>query len=165
MTLIKTKPLSPFKACKPLLLVIGLVAIINAMMSGVGHVSAEEVRVEVLRRGDGPAVTKNHKYRSMVTLYIEGESGEKTPSGWSTRKEDGAARDSPFVFQPGVNLIEGWTQGVLQMKEGDRSLLHVPSKLGYGSRPMGSKGGSFYIPANSNLLFDIEIMGKESQTS
>jgi FKBP-type peptidyl-prolyl cis-trans isomerase len=98
----------------------------------------------------------------MVTLYIENVDKSRTPSGWSTRKEDGAAIDNPFVFSPGVNLIEGWTQGVLQMKEGERALLHVPSSLGYGARSMGSpNGGGFYIPPNSDLLFDIEILGKK----
>lgn len=39
---------------------------------------------------------------SHVTLYIENADGSKTPSGWSTRVSDGADKDSPFAFQPGV---------------------------------------------------------------
>ena len=78
--------------------------------------------------------------------------------------EDGAAVDQPFEFQPGVGLIQGWTDGVLQMNIGERAYLHVPSALGYGSNPMGSQGGAFYIPANSNLLFDIEILGIVGET-
>ena len=81
-----------------------------------------------------------------------------------TTAEDGAAVDQPFEFQPGVGLIQGWTDGVLQMNIGERAYLHVPSKLGYGSNPMGSPGGAFYIPANSNLLFDIEILGIVGET-
>ena len=121
-----------------------------------------KVVVESLSKRDGPSVpvTKEHRYRSDVTLYIEEEGGKRTPSGWSTRVEDGAAKEEPFAFQPGVQLIEGWSIGVLQMEEGERALLHVPSSLGYGSRPMGSKGGAFFIPADSNLLFDIKILGK-----
>jgi FKBP-type peptidyl-prolyl cis-trans isomerase len=46
------------------------------------------------------------------------------------------------------------------MREGERALMHVPSALGYGSKEMGSKGGAWYIPANSDLLFDIKIVGK-----
>mmetsp|Transcript_16103 Transcript_16103/g.16109 ORF Transcript_16103/g.16109 Transcript_16103/m.16109 type:complete len:148 (+) Transcript_16103:184-627(+) len=121
---------------------------------------ADEVVVNILTKGDGPPVTKDYRYRSMVTLYIEGDDGKKKPSGWSTRKEDGADADKPFEFQPGVGLIQGWTAGVLQMVEGERSLLHVPSSLGYGDKEMGSEGGAFYIPGDSNLLFDIEILGK-----
>ena len=75
---------------------------------------------------------------------------------------DGAPQDQPFSFQPGVGLIEGWTEGVLKMNEGERSWLSVPSAKGYGERAMGSPGGAgFYIPANSDLLFDIEILRKE----
>jgi len=122
---------------------------------------SQQVVVETITpavEGSAP-VTRLSKYRSMVTLYIENEDLTKTPSGWSTRVSDGAKVDSPFEFQPGVGLIEGWTQGVLEMKEGERAWLHVPSALGYGGRPMGSPGGAFYIPASSNLLFDIEILG------
>ncbi len=36
----------------------------------------------------------------------------------------------PFSFQPGRNLIKGWTDGVLQMREGERALIHVPPQLG-----------------------------------
>ena len=123
-----------------------------------------DVTVDVINAGSGPQVTRDHRYSSHVTLYIKNTDGSKTPSGWSTRKSDGAQVDQPFSFQPGVNLIEGWTEGVLKMKEGERSWLSVPSEKGYGGQAMGSPngGGGFYIPAHSNLLFDIEILGKES---
>eukprot|EP00970_Alexandrium_tamarense_P004449 scaffold754_cov209-Alexandrium_tamarense.AAC.5 len=55
---------------------------------------------------------------------------------------DGAPQDQPFSFQPGVGLIEGWTEGVLKMNEGERSWLSVPSAKGYGERAMGSPGGA-----------------------
>jgi len=111
----------------------------------------------------GADVVKSHKYESQVTLYIEGADGELTPSGWSTRKEEGG-NGKPFAFQPGKGLIAGWTEGVLQMKEGERAKIHVPADLGYGSKAMGSPGSAWYIPANSNLLFDIQILGKEGHS-
>ena len=128
----------------------------------IAAVSAGEVVVESISKTDGPsvAVTEEHRYLSDVTLYIENDDGSQTPSGWSTRVADGAQEERPFAFQPGVNLIKGWTIGVLQMEEGERALLHVPSELGYGPKKMGSPGGAFYIPANSNLLFDLKILGK-----
>lgn len=45
------------------------------------------------------------------------------------------------------------------MKEGERAVLHVPPSKGYGAQSQGSKGGGWYIPGNSNLHFDIEILG------
>lgn len=135
--------------------------LITLFVSWIGVATAQngKVVVETISAGSGPAVDASQKYASMVTLYIENADGSKTPSGWSTRQADGAAADSPFEFQPGVGLIQGWTEGVLQMNIGQRAWLHVPADKGYGSRPMGSPGGAFYIPANSNLLFDIEILG------
>lgn len=67
-------------------------------------------------------------------------------------------QDEPFRFSPGVNLIEGWTEGVLEMSVGERAQLHIPSAKGYGARAMGSQNGPFFIPANSDLMFDIEIL-------
>ena len=125
--------------------------------------NTNEVTVTIIQPGNGPQVTKAHRYSSHVTLYIQNTDGTKTPSGWSTRKSDGATSDQPFAFQPGVGLISGWTEGVLKMKEGERSWLSVPSEKGYGGQEMGRPGsaGGFYIPAHSNLLFDIEILGRE----
>lgn len=138
------------------LFILQLIVVLIVVAAG----AADAVVVDVTKPSNGPRVTADHRYKSMVTLYIENDDGGKTPSGWSTRKEHGAAADAPFEFQPGRNLIVGWSEGVLQMNEGERALLHIPSEKGYGGNPMGSKGGAFYIPANSNLLFDIEIMGK-----
>ena len=128
-------------------------------------VSSSSTKVDKQRTNPAtPAVQRGYRYSSHVTLYIENkDDGSKTKSGWSTRQEDGADKDTPFVFEPGVNLIEGWTEGVLQMNEGERANLHVPPELGYGSRPMGNPNGPFWIPANSHLLFDIEILGKEGE--
>eukprot|EP01123_Difflugia_compressa_P015923 TRINITY_DN9326_c0_g1_i1.p1 TRINITY_DN9326_c0_g1~~TRINITY_DN9326_c0_g1_i1.p1 ORF type:complete len:142 (+),score=41.94 TRINITY_DN9326_c0_g1_i1:54-428(+) len=119
---------------------------------------AAQVRKEVVKEGSGPQVTKGKKYSAEVTLYIEDlSSGKLTPSGWSTRADNDQPLGNPFQFSPGVNLIEGWTQGALQMKVGERARIHVPPSLGYGSQTMGSPKGPWYIPANSNLCFDLEI--------
>lgn len=110
------------------------------------------VRKDLVKEGAGPAVVKGKTYRSEVTLYIENADGSKTPAGWST-KDSG-----PFDFEPGKNLIEGWTQGALMMKVGERSMIHVPHHLGYGAKPQGQQGKGWYIPGSSNLLFDLEIV-------
>ena len=117
-----------------------------------------DVRVEIKKaEPNGAPVTTAQRYRAQVTLYIEGKDGSLKPSGWSTRKEHGAD-DKPFEFQPGKNLIEGWSRGVLQMKQGERALLHVPAALGYKDQAVGQPGGTFYVPANADLCFDIEVL-------
>ncbi|KAL7524692.1 hypothetical protein ACHAWF_001047, partial [Thalassiosira exigua] len=149
---------SPF-----LIIMIQTIFLITVLLSAFAISLAKDVAVVVQSPSDGPPVTRSNRYQSHVTLYIQNSDGSKTPSGWSTRQSDGAAKDSPFEFQPGVGLIEGWTEGVLKMKEGERSWISIPSEKGYGAQEMGSPSGAgFYIPANSDLLFDIEILEKDA---
>ena len=42
-------------------------------------------------------------------------------------------------------------------------LVHVALQ-GYGTSAQGTKGGAWYLPAKSNLLFDIEIVGKAGKS-
>jgi hypothetical protein len=103
-------------------------------------VSAMSVKVEIIEAfASNAKVTTASAYDAQVTLSIENADGSLTPSGWSTRKESGGD-DKPFSFTPGQNLIQGWTEGVLQMREGERAKIHVPSAKGYGASPMGQKG-------------------------
>jgi FKBP-type peptidyl-prolyl cis-trans isomerase 2 len=109
------------------------------------------VRVELLsERPLNAKVSGKHAYDAQVTLFIEEADGSTTPSGWSTRKE-GGGDGRPFSFTPGQGLIEGWTEGVLKMREGERAKIHVPSEKGYGGAPQGQKGGGWYIPASALL--------------
>jgi peptidylprolyl isomerase len=58
----------------------------------------------------------------------------------------------PIVF--GLNqVIEGWTKGVPGMKVGGRRRLVIPAAQAYGA-----SSPSPNIPANSDLVFDIELV-------
>ena len=56
------------------------------------------------------------------------------------------------VFTAG-STTKGFDEGLLLMRQGDRKLLLVPSRLAYG--PGGSAGS---IPPDSALMFDVEIL-------
>lgn len=109
------------------------------------------VTKEIKQVGEGAILKKGETYASEVTLYLEAADGTLTPAGWSTRGS------SPFNFSPGKNLIEGWSIGALSMRVGERAMVHVPYQVGYGDSPQGSKGGGWYIPARSNLCFDLQV--------
>ena len=53
---------------------------------------------------------------------------------------------------PLTNVIQGWQEGIPLFSEGGRGKLLIPSALGYGNNAIGS------IPANSVLIFDIELL-------
>ena len=61
----------------------------------------------------------------------------------------------PFPFQAGKKdgLIPGFIEGLSFLNFGDKIVLFIPSKLGYGERGAGS-----VIPPNSNIIFEVEIL-------
>jgi FKBP-type peptidyl-prolyl cis-trans isomerase len=70
---------------------------------------------------------------------------------------DSSRRGQPFRFPVGGGqVIQGWDEGVAGMKVGGRRQLVIPPALGYGNREMGG-----VIPANSTLVFDVELLGVE----
>ncbi|HEY9788493.1 MAG TPA: FKBP-type peptidyl-prolyl cis-trans isomerase [Candidatus Obscuribacterales bacterium] len=79
-------------------------------------------------------------------------------TGWLTngQKFDSSRdRGTPFSFTLGRGeVIKGWDEGVASMKVGGRRKLTIPPNLGYGER-----GFPPVIPANSVLIFDVELLG------
>lgn len=59
----------------------------------------------------------------------------------------------PMIYNERASLIPGFREAMLNMKVGDKARVFIPSYLGYGTT------ASRVIPANSNLIFDLEIVG------
>jgi FKBP-type peptidyl-prolyl cis-trans isomerase FkpA len=54
------------------------------------------------------------------------------------------------------SLIDGWKKGLPLIDNGGEIKLYVPPSLGYGSNAVNT--GSVLIPANSILIFDIQLL-------
>jgi FKBP-type peptidyl-prolyl cis-trans isomerase len=50
-------------------------------------------------------------------------------------------------------LIDGYQEGILLMKQGARYKFFIPSELAWGKKGSGSK-----IPSNSVLIFDVKLI-------
>ena len=59
-----------------------------------------------------------------------------------------------FTFNLGAGqVIKGWDQGIVGMKEGGKRILIIPASLAYGSQAVGG-----VIPANSTLIFEVQLL-------
>ena len=97
-------------------------------------------------------------------IDIEVGTGEEVPAGATiTAHYTGALVKNGIIFQSSHDfgkaisfgldqVIKGWTQGVPGMKVGGMRRLIIPAEMAYGASSPASN-----IPANSDLVFDIEL--------
>ena len=94
-----------------------------------------------------------------------GTGEEVQPGATVTAHYTGALCKNGIIFQsshdfgdaisfPLNGVIAGWTQGVPGMKVGGWRRLIIPADMAYGASSPASN-----IPANSDLVFDIELVG------
>ena len=86
----------------------------------------------------GPKSLVSVHYRGKLTNGLEFDSSYK--------------RNQPASF-PVNGVIQGWTEALQLMKEGDKWELIIPPDLGYGS-----KGAGNIIPPDSTLIFEVELL-------
>lgn len=59
----------------------------------------------------------------------------------------------PFPYGKKDGLIPGFLEGLSLLHFGDKALIFIPAKLGYGE-----KGAGNVIPPNANIIFEIEML-------
>ena len=63
---------------------------------------------------------------------------------------------TPVSFQLN-GLIEAWKKGIPMIKPGGKIKLYCPPTLAYGSQVIRDNAGNTVIPANSILIFEVEL--------
>jgi len=78
-------------------------------------------------------------------------------TGWLTngkKFDSSVGTGRPFDFMLGASqVIKGWDEGVVGMKVGGKRQLRIPPDLAYGAA-----GHPPQIPANSTLIFDVQLV-------
>ena len=105
--------------------------------------TASGLQYAVKKEGDGKSPTIN----DIVSVKYTGKLIDGTVFD-STEQNNGG---EPVTF-PLAGVVQGWQEGLQLMKEGSEYTLFLPAALAYGEQPVGS------IPANSTLVFDVELV-------
>lgn len=103
-----------------------------------------------LKKGEGDKITADSSFNAYYIGW--------NPSGKifdSSFNEDNNGLSNPLPVSPG-GVIEGWTKGIADMKEGGIRELTIPADLAYGDQARGED-----IPANSPLMFIVLIVPAE----
>jgi peptidylprolyl isomerase len=105
----------------------------------------KSLKVEDLIEGNGQAAKSGDKIsvRYVGVLY---DNNKQFDASWDRGK-------APFQLTLGQGqVIPGWDQGLVGMKVGGRRRLTIPPDLAYGAQ-----GQPPTIPANSTLVFDVDL--------
>jgi peptidylprolyl isomerase len=99
----------------------------------------------IQRQGTGDKPTSGTKVRvNYVGKLLDG-----------TVFDNSELRGEPLEFAVGTGrVIQGWDETVLDMRIGEKRLVIIPPELAYGDRAVGG-----VIPANSFLIFEMELIG------
>ncbi len=101
--------------------------------------------VETVQKGDGVTFPKAG---DKVVVHYTGTLLNKKVF------DSSRTRGSPFSFTIGVGqVIRGWDEGVMKMSVGERANITCAPSYAYGA-----KGFPPVIPANSHLVFDVELL-------
>ena len=55
-------------------------------------------------------------------------------------------------------LVEGWRRGIPLIGKGGKIKLFIPPSLGYGPSGLKRPDGSYVIPANQIIIFEVEVV-------
>ena len=100
------------------------------------------LQYRVIREGNGDIPNKTDK----VKVHYAGRLMD------GSEFDSSIERGEPAEF--GLNqVIKGWTEGLQLMKVGSKYEFFIHPNIAYGSRPRPK------IPANSLLIFEVELLG------
>jgi FKBP-type peptidyl-prolyl cis-trans isomerase FkpA len=125
--------------------------------------TAEQQQVEAYLAANGITTAVRHPSGMYYAVVTPG-TGNK-PSlcsvvsvGYSGTLQNGTVFDQQNIISFDLGrLIEGWKKGLPLIAKSGRIKLFIPPSLGYGNTDVKNSNNVIVIPANSMLIFDIEV--------
>uniref|UniRef100_A0A7S0CAD8 peptidylprolyl isomerase n=1 Tax=Proboscia inermis TaxID=420281 RepID=A0A7S0CAD8_9STRA len=106
------------------------------------------LKYKVIKQGTGATPTSGQTVKTQYTGWLDDFESEKK---FDSSRDKGRA----FTFKVGAGqVIRGWDEAFGTMSIGERRLIILPPRLGYGD-----KGAGGIIPGGATLYFDVELQG------
>ncbi|MBL7765674.1 MAG: FKBP-type peptidyl-prolyl cis-trans isomerase [Chitinophagaceae bacterium] len=107
----------------------------------------------IIEEGTGMKAQKDYEISMNYSGYLM--DGTKVDSNTDTLFK----HMTPYTFRLGTgSVMAGWEEGVALLSKGSKAKLFVPSGMAYGSTPRPANANTKAIPANSPLIFDLEVL-------
>lgn len=125
----------------------------------VTHTTENGIGIKILEEGNGPkpklGQTVNVDYSGYVLSGKYFDSSNKEVATEQGLYNPAREPYGPYTFKIYLSqVILGWHEGIVELNEGTKATLYIPSPLGYGPRRR-----SDVIVENSILVFDVELVG------
>ena len=149
MTEITRVPLQPVRKGSLLKIWLGVIAAL-AIAGGVAWAARYQgVEVEQLTAGTGASPTMEDvvlvNYVGRLRDGTEFDKGERVPMSLD-------------------QVVPGFAQGITKMKKGGKYRLTIPAEMAYGAEEKRNpQTGQVVIPANSDLVFDVDLVDFKSR--
>ena len=122
----------------------GIIMINNKAANGKKPTSAQKVLVDC-----------SAYFTNGNLLYTTIADVDKANNQYTEQKDKGGAYNAfPMIYNESATLVAGFREAMLRMNIGDKARVFVPSHLGYGA-----SGRAPLVPPNTDLYFDIELVG------
>lgn len=104
--------------------------------------------VEIITPGTGAQVAEG---KQVSVKYRGATFAGKV---FDTNMDNSFNHTEPMVFVVGAQpMIKGFDEGIKQLREGSKAKFYIPSSLAYGTNSPSPD-----VPANTNMVFEIEVL-------
>ncbi|KAJ3027693.1 UNVERIFIED_CONTAM: Peptidyl-prolyl cis-trans isomerase fpr2 [Siphonaria sp. JEL0065] len=129
-------------------ILLGLVATLSVSVAA-AEVPLTALAIEVTKEIPADECKFKSKKGDKLSMHYTG-----TLRATGKKFDSSRDRNRPFQFVLGSGqVIKGWDNGLKDMCIGEKRVLSIPAEQGYGSRGFGT-----LIPADSDLVFDVELL-------